>query len=229
MAAAFPCRTMVGATRFRRGEVDHGERAVGTSIRLWPRVAAPVRCSAPTWSSWPTVASSPPAARTTTPSPASSRFPVGVIELEGLKNTRIFNPADDHWAQTDSMTYGRWYPTLVTLERRRRVRRQRRHQAGQAGVSRPPAELGSQRRADRDLRRRLRHAGRRTVRSPNARCRRTRACTCCRTATCSTTPADRRSIPSATATTWRCGTSSPRTIRLPAAGRISPTPACRSS
>lgn len=47
--------------------------------------------------------------------PGIDPLPVGVIELEGLKNTRIFNPADDHWAQTDSMTYGRWYPTLVTL------------------------------------------------------------------------------------------------------------------
>lgn len=47
--------------------------------------------------------------------PGLQPLPFGVIELEGLKNTRIFNPADDHWAQTDSMAYGRWYPTLVTL------------------------------------------------------------------------------------------------------------------
>lgn len=47
--------------------------------------------------------------------PGIEPIPFGLIELEGLKNTRIFNPADDHWAQTDSMTYGRWYPTLVTL------------------------------------------------------------------------------------------------------------------
>ncbi|HZR79864.1 MAG TPA: galactose oxidase-like domain-containing protein [Candidatus Binatia bacterium] len=47
--------------------------------------------------------------------PGVEPVPYGVIELEGLKNTRIFNPADDHWAQTDSMAYGRWYPTLVTL------------------------------------------------------------------------------------------------------------------
>lgn len=47
--------------------------------------------------------------------PGIEPLPYGVIELEGLKNTRIFNPADDHWAQTDSMKYGRWYPTLVTL------------------------------------------------------------------------------------------------------------------
>lgn len=47
--------------------------------------------------------------------PGIEPIPFGLIEIEGLKNTRIFNPADDHWAQTDSMTYGRWYPTLVTL------------------------------------------------------------------------------------------------------------------
>lgn len=47
--------------------------------------------------------------------PGIEPIPFGISELEGLKNTRIFNPADDHWAQTDSMTYGRWYPTLTTL------------------------------------------------------------------------------------------------------------------
>lgn len=47
--------------------------------------------------------------------PGLEPVPYGIIELEGLKNARIFNPADDHWAQTDSMEYGRWYPTLVTL------------------------------------------------------------------------------------------------------------------
>lgn len=47
--------------------------------------------------------------------PGIDALEVGLIEIEGLKNTRIFNPADDHWAQTDSMQYGRWYPTLVTL------------------------------------------------------------------------------------------------------------------
>lgn len=47
--------------------------------------------------------------------PGIEPLPVGLIELEGLKNTRIFNPANNRWAQTDSMAYGRWYPTLVTL------------------------------------------------------------------------------------------------------------------
>jgi hypothetical protein len=47
--------------------------------------------------------------------PGIEPIPLGLIEIEGLKNTRIFQPADDHWAQTDEMKYGRWYPTLVTL------------------------------------------------------------------------------------------------------------------
>jgi hypothetical protein len=47
--------------------------------------------------------------------PGVEPIPYGLIELEGLKNARIFNPASNRWAQTDSMQYGRWYPTLVTL------------------------------------------------------------------------------------------------------------------
>ena len=40
---------------------------------------------------------------------------LGVIELEGLKNTRIFDPASNTWTQTGSMNFGRWYPSVVTL------------------------------------------------------------------------------------------------------------------
>ena len=158
---------------------------------------APARSSAPTWCSSPTAASSPRAARTTTWSPASSRFPFGVIELEGLKNTRIFNPADDHWAQTDSMHYGRWYPTLVTLARRRRLRRERRHQAGQAGLSRAARSTRGATSCRPRPSTSAAGAGRRTARSPSARCRPIRACTCSRTVTSSTTPPARRSIRSA--------------------------------
>lgn len=39
----------------------------------------------------------------------------GAVELEGLKNTRIFDPANDTWTQADLMTWGRWYPTMVTM------------------------------------------------------------------------------------------------------------------
>jgi hypothetical protein len=39
----------------------------------------------------------------------------GAVELEGLPNSRIFDPANDTWSQTGSMNYGRWYPSAVTL------------------------------------------------------------------------------------------------------------------
>lgn len=40
---------------------------------------------------------------------------IGVVELEGLKDARIFDPADNSWTQTGHMIHGRWYPSLVTL------------------------------------------------------------------------------------------------------------------
>ncbi len=47
--------------------------------------------------------------------PGMSGVPYGVTELEGLKNARIFDPRSGGWKQTGSMTYGRWYPSLVTM------------------------------------------------------------------------------------------------------------------
>lgn len=38
----------------------------------------------------------------------------GVTELQGLKNTRIFDPATNTWIQTGKMQFGRWYPSTVT-------------------------------------------------------------------------------------------------------------------
>lgn len=40
---------------------------------------------------------------------------LGAIELEGLRNTRAFDPTTDTWEQVGHMKYGRWYPTGVTL------------------------------------------------------------------------------------------------------------------
>ena len=40
---------------------------------------------------------------------------IGVVELEGLPNTRVYNPATNRWSQAGSMNVGRWYPSLVTL------------------------------------------------------------------------------------------------------------------
>ena len=39
---------------------------------------------------------------------------VGVIELNGLRNTRIFDPATNTWSETAPMNRERWYPTVVT-------------------------------------------------------------------------------------------------------------------
>ena len=39
----------------------------------------------------------------------------GIIELEGVRDTRVFDPRTNAWAQGPSMNYGRWYPSLVTL------------------------------------------------------------------------------------------------------------------
>ena len=36
-------------------------------------------------------------------------------EVEGIKNTRIFEPSTNRWIQGDPMVWGRWYPSLVTL------------------------------------------------------------------------------------------------------------------
>jgi len=40
---------------------------------------------------------------------------LGLVELEGLRNGRIFDFRNNTWSQTGTMKYGRWYPTMVTL------------------------------------------------------------------------------------------------------------------
>jgi len=47
--------------------------------------------------------------------PGLDGFDYGVAELEGLANTRIFDPATSTWSQSGDMHTGRWYPTLVEL------------------------------------------------------------------------------------------------------------------
>ncbi len=47
--------------------------------------------------------------------PRIPNTPFGISELEGIPNTRLYNPATNTWTQTDPMHYGRWYPSLVTL------------------------------------------------------------------------------------------------------------------
>ncbi|WP_203299809.1 galactose oxidase early set domain-containing protein [Marinobacter sediminum] len=47
--------------------------------------------------------------------PGIDGLPVGVVELEGLKASRIFDPATNTWSQSGDMEFGRWYPSLVSL------------------------------------------------------------------------------------------------------------------
>ncbi len=39
----------------------------------------------------------------------------GISELEGIKQSRIYDPKTNTWSQTGSMAFGRWYPTDVAL------------------------------------------------------------------------------------------------------------------
>jgi hypothetical protein len=39
----------------------------------------------------------------------------GIAELEGLRNTRVYSPRTNSWSQVGPMSWGRWYPSLVTL------------------------------------------------------------------------------------------------------------------
>src|SRR5688500_1148483 len=43
----------------------------------------------------------------------ASKF--GISELEGMRNSRIYDPATNSWSQAGDMAYGRWYPSLVPL------------------------------------------------------------------------------------------------------------------
>ncbi len=47
--------------------------------------------------------------------PGIDGLPLGVVELSGLKSTRIFNPANNTFTQTGSTSKGRWYPTQLSL------------------------------------------------------------------------------------------------------------------
>ncbi|AZT82613.1 DUF1929 domain-containing protein [Marinobacter sp. NP-4(2019)] len=47
--------------------------------------------------------------------PGVDGLPLGVAELEGIKNSRIFDAETNTWTQSGDMNYGRWYPSLVTL------------------------------------------------------------------------------------------------------------------
>ena len=43
--------------------------------------------------------------------PGNNQVRFGPTELQGLRNSRIFNPKNERWTQTGNMQEGRWYPT----------------------------------------------------------------------------------------------------------------------
>jgi hypothetical protein len=47
--------------------------------------------------------------------PGLQGSPLGVVELEGTRNTRLYDPETNEWSELPGMNYGRWYPTMVTL------------------------------------------------------------------------------------------------------------------
>lgn len=47
--------------------------------------------------------------------PGIDGLPLGVAELEGIKNSRIFDEKTNTWTQSGDMNFGRWYPSLVTM------------------------------------------------------------------------------------------------------------------
>ena len=47
--------------------------------------------------------------------PAAGDSGYGVVELEGTKSARIFDPKTESFSQSGDMHWGRWYPSLVTL------------------------------------------------------------------------------------------------------------------
>ena len=151
---------------------------------------------------------------------------IGVVELEGLRATRIYDPATNRWSQTGSMNVGRWYPSLVSLGNGREF-----VASGVEKLVKPvyPDHLED---SVTNVRRprpttRARASGPTTARPASARCRCSRACTCCPTVTSTTTRRASRSTRSASPTTRRSGTSPPRTTRRRAAGRTSASPASR--
>jgi len=47
--------------------------------------------------------------------PAVPGTTYGLVELEGLRLTRIYDPASNTWRLSGPMNHGRWYPSVVTL------------------------------------------------------------------------------------------------------------------
>ena len=59
--------------------------------------------------------STPAGAQVPLPAPLPVVPNVGAVELGGIPNTRIFNPATNRWRQVGNMHFSRWYPSAVIL------------------------------------------------------------------------------------------------------------------
>ncbi|MEA2402158.1 MAG: hypothetical protein QOK00_2561 [Thermoleophilaceae bacterium] len=153
---------------------------------------------------------------------------IGVVELEGLRATRIYDPATNRWSQTGSMNVGRWYPSLVSLGNGKEF--------VASGVEKlvkpvypdhPEDSFTNVRKTETTTR--PPGSGPTTAPTRSARCRCSRACTCCPMATSTTTRPGSRSTRSARPTTRRSGTSRPPTTRRPDAGRTWASPGSRAA
>ncbi|HEX2727634.1 MAG TPA: hypothetical protein VHN20_17555, partial [Beijerinckiaceae bacterium] len=65
------------------------------------------------------LAAVPAAAHVIDPAARQAQLPggggIGPVELEGLRNARVFDPRTRSWSQAQHMHYGRWYPSGVRL------------------------------------------------------------------------------------------------------------------
>ena len=161
------------------------------------------------------------------PRPRGRRQRVRHLRARGAAQRADLRPEDER-VDADGLDGGRpLVPDADDAARRRRLRRERRAEAAQARLPEPPAGLGDERPADRDLRRGDRRSGRTTARARASRCRSSRGCTCCPTATSSSTRPGSRSTRSASPTTRRRGTSRRPTTRRRRRGTTSASPASR--
>jgi Galactose oxidase-like, Early set domain len=76
--------------------------------------------------------------------PGLDGFDYGVVEFEGLVNSRVFDPATNTWNQVGGMHTGRWYPTMIELgDGKVMVASGVRKLAKPIYPDRPPTESGS--------------------------------------------------------------------------------------
>jgi hypothetical protein len=148
----------------------------------------------------------------------------GVIELEGLKNTRWFDASAQAWRQGPAMHYGRWYPSLVTLADGRLLVASGVSKLIKPGYPTRPTESGTNVKQTETLS--LGSGSPQWVVNPPTADRSLPlfpGCTCSPTGTSTTTRPARTSTPPASRTTRRSGSRPPRTTRRRAPG---PTSAC---